>query len=189
MPQSATSDVNVAIMRHRETALKARLVKDFDGMKLGIFSMNGCLPEELKLRFIPMEQYKQLIKPKQILVCKYCNRDNDMTTREIQIHKQKLSKKQCERWNIPYEVKIVQCEDCNAKMYLGLEKLTIFEEDVDKFEMEFIPKPPQIDTLNTESKNVKAFLDWFDNYAMPIMEDRCRKFRNMYSIDEDGEEI
>ena len=188
MPQSATADVNVGIMRAREVFIDG-LIKGIPYLVLAaIDSFNGCLPPELKIRYITEKQYRQRITPKNTVECPTCSIEIPLNMDRIIITTPKISKRQALVLQKPTQVRYVICVDCNKKVFIDLDKSLSFTTiPKSKFEEEFISRPPNMNTIYDRAMNRIAFEKWASS-IWGIIEDRNRQFRNMYSLDNDDSE-
>ena len=188
MPQSAIPDVNISIVRAREFFIKGLEHHNHQQVLSAIESLNGSLDPDLKLKFIPARQYNQMITPISLVECPNCNEEIEISKNNITNKSHPITKLQEQILNIDHNIRTISCPKCQRKIYIDLESdLTIIKKPKSKYEQEFVPAHPRIDSLYDRSINDFKFWKWARE-TWGILEDRCRQFRNMYSADMEADE-
>ena len=176
--QSATSDVNAAVMSMRNQLVFARSVGDSEQVRHAIYTMNEILPAEFQLIF-DTENYENSIKHLYTIMCK-CGAECRVSTDTT---KYENPAKVFGRWSYEFKSasprKYVICNECKNKVYIKNSELVL--EKKSKFATErFVPEEPIFYTLYNRALNHGGYWNWV-MVCHAALERQLREFRNSFS--------
>ena len=193
MPQAAIPDINVAIMNNRNMVLRGQSENLPDLIVKGILNMNGCLDDELKITFVPKAQYDRMSLTRRYIQCPECDSNTyiemnkDTTKRKYS----KLRKTYRDILKIPHYVDYIKCVNCEAFLYFNTDKRIIIKNiPFNKFDLKelILPSPPNLNGVVDSVFNSQIMEEW-QKLVVPVMEDCCRRFRNMYAVQSDKDTV
>lgn len=189
MPQAAIPDINVAIIAYRSRLFNAIDNGDFFSVRMAIEAINGLLADDLKLTFVPQAYYNSLILPGLFVVCS-CSAEIPVNEQTIKKHNTKYSSNDIKYLHINLsELEYVICPECQNSIYYNLQKWrnSLKYKKKNQFDdVPYLPEPPEVDSFEDRVYNSNKFLIWIKT-VIPVLEDRIRQFRNMYSIQNDDD--
>ncbi|MDA8008436.1 MAG: hypothetical protein MPK62_00045 [Alphaproteobacteria bacterium] len=181
MPQSATADVNSAVVTYRAKLLAAYETGHWTNAVLFVNTINGLLPPNLKFKF-----GHESTRGTRYVICpagESCTKGGEIPYGEDLIHVDRyyggLRPSIC--GNRPR--RYIECE-CGKRVYIDEGMIDIRVTQADLMDPNsIIKKPPSL----APPAPMQTFRDWF-SMILPLIEDRCRKWREQVSIREkDGE--
>ena len=180
--QSATSDVNAAVMSMRNQLVFARSSGDSEQVRHAIYTLNEILPEDFQLIF-DTEYYENSIMPLYSIICK-CGGEckvSQITT------KYENPSKVFGRWSHEFAQpalrKYVICTDCKNKVFIKNSELIL--EKKSKFATaKYVPEEPVFFTLYNRALNHGAYWNWV-MICHAALERQLRIFRQSFS-NQDG---
>ena len=201
--------MNVAIMRARAMMEMGFLKVDYRIFLHGVSAMNGCLDDDLKIIFIPKQEVEAHYEIPKSVICEWCGQetefrkgdikfneldqydlfgiammsDHDLIKVMIDVNPHKPNEYYHYQDMKPH-LKTTQCKNLECKKTIYFRHSTRVEEKPrDIYEQKYYPENPSMKTMPHRSVNTDAFWYWADEIK-GVMEDRCRKFRNKYGIQE-----
>ena len=183
MPQALTPDVNVAVTRHRECLIRARMEENPPMFNFALQGLLGCLDEELTLEMIPRSQYEVEIAVEKSAVCKEC--DNEILISgnlDVVRHVDSWYIRSVGRETNKNSVHVV-CPKCKHRNAIDVSKDRIIETRTSPVNLKVLPMPPPVFTPVDRIYNNSQYWQWAD-IVIHVLEDRMRKFREKYQVRE-----
>ena len=179
MPQASIPDVNITIQKALDVGFKAYELGDWRRCRSAVRWVNAILPPALKIKFIPENQYNDLVRASLITECPACKEGHEIKPQNT-VYPNK---------DDPYideeskKVKYTNCSHCGHKIYLTTEtEAENISQDI--MEFEYFRECPEMNTGTKRSIHTDDFWDWFEQ-IWEILLDRVRQFRDMASTKDD----
>ena len=188
MPQSATTDVNGTFIALLTDLRFGRKIEDEKLVRRSIMDINGLLPPELRIEFIRSNDFDELLKPKLSVLCPKCNEESVVSSDTICKTSLAWDENSCDILGFKKHDNYVVCKVCNNSLFYDSDKsLVISRSQKTSFDLTTMPTPPMTDTFLGQSFQRANFWKWVD-FVTPVLMDKVREFRNMFSIDAEGED-
>lgn len=173
MAQSAVADVNSAVVLYRNHLNRAYLAKNWDDCLMFLDTMNSMLPEKFRIKHSPdWDRQKITVKcpnPKCKLAIVYDEKAMIEDTRLRGIN----GKNQGPRY--------LECK-CKKRVYVDGQQVKVKLYEVDRYALDTKHPPPPPTNPPVEPERYKIYIQ----SMLPILEDRCRQWRESYSTTDAG---
>ena len=179
--QAKLPDINSAIVRHRTGCLVAAAQLNYSLAATEIGAINALLPEDYKVKE-DSEEYYNIIKNQDVMVCNYCEKETDFSglvfyNKAPELTVQLLYKiESISMWNCPH------CFKQNPKEG-STRKIRVIQ---NPFYTGYMPYPPKKAMFGNEKEYKKQFDKWFD-IALNELECKIGLYRTDYAAQQDGD--
>ena len=175
--QSATSDVNAAIMKLREQLVISKTLTNTQQAKDSIYVMNEILPSKFRLIFND-EYYKNEISPVYAIMCA-CGTESEVSKQTV---KYQPAIRGFGKWSLEFAKatirKYISCAVCESKIYIRNDELILTKKSM--FAAKYVPEEPIINSLYDSILNKNDFWHWV-TVCHATLERQLRVFRDSFS--------
>ena len=180
--QAATSDVAAAIFRWRGELIDAARKQNRTAFVAAAFTLADILPDKLKFRWVPYDEWRDLTKPHRYVKCGKCEATIPTTAAVTRHSSLPDADRLCMGLLEPPTLTVWPCPKCGHENRRGDRRLNFEVEPADLVGPDVhAPEPPPHHTV------IDHALDWGKFWAWAalmqrLIEDRLRRFREMYSV-------
>ena len=176
--QSATTDVNAAVMALRNHLLNGNTASNVEQVRHAIYVLNEILPDEFHVVF-DTEYYEKSISPTYKIICQ-CGKENDVTDHTT---KYQSTSNILGMWINEFDAgesrKYVECVNCKNQVFINDDELILEKKSI--FSEKYVPEEPVLATLYDRVLNQSTFWKWA-LICHATLERQSRLFRHSFSL-------
>ena len=175
--QSATSDVNAAVVKMRDQLIFAVDSKNSQKARHSIYTLNEILPANNQIIF-DTNSYQKAIMSIYSITCK-CGKESEVSENTIKYQK---PKKSFGRWSQEFTscviTKYIECIHCKHEVTINSSKMIL--EKKSRFADRYVFEEPATGSLYDKALNGSTYWEWV-LVCHATLERQFRLFRESYS--------